>query len=654
MSMLRITVENTSPAGGTFLTPFWFGLHDGSFDLGDIGGSASAGLEALAEDGSFDAIAAELTQADADGQGGAVFGAAGPIATEEVASTLVNVDAGATPFISLAAMILPSNDAFIGTLNAVELFDDNGDFVGTTTLSFDGSRVYDAGTEVNTELDAAFINQTGPNTGEDENGVIRQHDGFNGSQGNPEGEGDQIILGGTNAAGAAIDATAADFTIAGAEIAQITIEEVVELRVTVTNTSSEGGTFLTPFGFALHDEGFDLGDGGSAASAGLESLAEDGSFAAIAEELTAADPNGVGGVIEGERGPIATGEVASTTLVASTDTAFISLAAMILPSNDAFVGTLDAIRLFDDNGDYIGDQQIVFTGDDVYDAGTEVNTELDAAFINQSGPNTGETENGVIRLHDGFNGSEGNPEGEGDQLILGGTNAFGVAIDETAADFTRDGAQIAEVSIEQVAVELGSGADDTFEVTDFDGAARIAGNGGEDAITFTGVAFDAVTLDRIDDGFSINTADGSALHISGVEKLAFDDQTLSIETGGSVQTVGLFYQTLLGRESDVEGLTFWNALGEGDFGLDNVAEEILASAEFAETSGDLDANGDFVDFLYQSTLNREADEAGREFWLDVLDNGSADRGDVAVGFATAEETLGVFADVIDNGFVLFG
>ena len=653
MSLLRITVENTSPEGGTFLTPFWFGLHNGAFDLGDIGSAASAGLEALAEDGTFAAIAAELTEADAGAMGGAVFGEAGPIATTELASTLVSVDADATPFISLAAMLLPSNDAFIGTLDAVELFDENGDFTGSVTLNFDGSRVYDAGTEVNTELDAAFVNQTGPNTGVDENGTIELHPGFNGSVGNPEGEGDQIILGGTNAFGEAIDATIADFTRDDAPIASVKIEEVVELRLTVTNTSPDGGTFLTPFWFGLHDDGFDLGNRDEAASAGLEALAEDGTFEAIAAELLAADPDGVGGAILGERGPIATGEVASTTLLASTDTPYISLAAMLLPSNDAFVGTLNAVKLFDENGDYLGDQTITFTGENVYDAGTEVNTELDAAFINQTGPNTGIDENGVIELHPGFNGSEGNPEGEGDQIILGGTNAFGVDIDETAADFTRDGAQIAEVSIEQVDVQLGSSEDNMFEVTTFESAARIAGNGGADTIVFTGFDLNDIAIDRIDGGFAVEASEGSALHIGGVESLEFDDEALAIETGGAVQTVGLFYQTLLGRESDIAGLTFWSDLGEDGFGLDTIAEFILNSEEFAGNMNDVSSNGSFLDFLYQSVLGREADTEGRAFWLDALDSGGADRGEVALGFATADETQGLFANTIDDGFVVF-
>lgn len=234
---LRITVTNTSEAGGTFLTPFWFGFHDESFDLFETGKVASAGLEQLAEDGDASGLAAELVAADADGQGGVVAGAAGPITTGEVTSLVVDVDGASNGQISVAAMILPSNDAFVGTGNGVTLFDEHGTFLGATTLTFLGTDVYDAGTEYNTEEDAAFINQTAPNTGLDEGGVVRLHEGFNGSLGNPDGTlgnppgvpGAQIILGGTNAFGETIDPIAADFTQPGAEVAEIYINTVTEI-----------------------------------------------------------------------------------------------------------------------------------------------------------------------------------------------------------------------------------------------------------------------------------------------------------------------------------------------------------------------------------------------------------------------------------------
>ncbi|MEM0988512.1 MAG: spondin domain-containing protein [Pseudomonadota bacterium] len=241
MTELRITIRNTSETGGTFLTPFYFGFHDGAFDLFDVGEAASPGLEQLAEDGMFGIVAGERLAASPDSQGVVVMGENGPIATQEVTSSRVHIDSSVNTEVSFAAMILPSNDAFVGTDDALVLFDEYGRFLGAQTVVFEGDDVYDAGTEVNTELDAAFINQTGPNTGEDENGVIRQHPGFNGSEGNPDGEGDQIILGGTNAFGAEITEEA-DFTRDGAQIAVVHINEVVETNLGGRNDRFNGGS----------------------------------------------------------------------------------------------------------------------------------------------------------------------------------------------------------------------------------------------------------------------------------------------------------------------------------------------------------------------------------------------------------------------------
>lgn len=227
MTNLRITVRNTSDVGGTFLTPTYFGFHDGSFNLFDAGSAASAGLESLAEDGSAALLAGERVAADADSQG-VVVSAGMPIATQTIVSATLDVDGASNGFVNYAAMILPSNDAFIGNDESLQVFSSSGRFLGEQTIVIEGSDVYDAGTEVNTELDAAFINQTAPNTGVDENGVVSLHPGFNGSEGNPDGEGDQIILGGTNAFGEFIDPIAADFTRDGAQIAEIHINTVVE------------------------------------------------------------------------------------------------------------------------------------------------------------------------------------------------------------------------------------------------------------------------------------------------------------------------------------------------------------------------------------------------------------------------------------------
>lgn len=234
MTDIRISVRNTSAEGGTFLTPFWFSAHDKGFDVFDVGSAASAGLEALAEDGNFSVINGEVTSFDEDAQVGAVFGqTAPPIRPGEYTSATVSIDGSQNAYLSLAAMLLPSNDAFVATEEAIKLFDADGNFLGAQSISFEGSDVLDAGTEVNTEQDAAFINQTGPNTGIDENGVVTAHEGFL-----PEGEG--AILGGLNAFGERIDAEAADFTREGAGIADIHINTVRSLDGSDTGEVLQG------------------------------------------------------------------------------------------------------------------------------------------------------------------------------------------------------------------------------------------------------------------------------------------------------------------------------------------------------------------------------------------------------------------------------
>ena len=50
---LQVSIENLSPLGGVSETPFWVALHDGGFEIGREGRSASAfpGLELIAEEG---------------------------------------------------------------------------------------------------------------------------------------------------------------------------------------------------------------------------------------------------------------------------------------------------------------------------------------------------------------------------------------------------------------------------------------------------------------------------------------------------------------------------------------------------------------------------------------------------------------------------
>lgn len=227
-----VTIENLAPEGGVYFTPVWLGFHDGSFDLFDPGGLAGESLERLAEDGDASALQAEFMVASAEKEGGmdtvvtAPEGFAGAPIFDPGDSASVNLTlAGDTNrYMSFVSMVIPSNDAFIGNHDpqAIELFDAAGYFKGKQIITVLGSMVWDAGTELNTEMDAAFINQTAPNTGVTTASPVLSHPGFLGSYANPGS--DSIILGGTNAAGTVMDVAGADFKLPYAVVARITIE----------------------------------------------------------------------------------------------------------------------------------------------------------------------------------------------------------------------------------------------------------------------------------------------------------------------------------------------------------------------------------------------------------------------------------------------
>jgi hypothetical protein len=227
-----VTVENLAPSGGIYFTPVWVGLHDGKYDLFDPGGLSSEALERIAEDGDASALRMEFEAAAGGDAGGfddvitapAGFGGAPVFDPGDSASIQVNVDSKANRYMSFLSMIIPSNDAFIGNSNpkAIELFDAAGDFTGKKIITILGSMIWDAGTELNTEMDAAFINQADGNTGVTTVCPVSPHPGFLGSYANAGS--DPIILGGTGPADIQFDATAADFTLPHAVIARITIE----------------------------------------------------------------------------------------------------------------------------------------------------------------------------------------------------------------------------------------------------------------------------------------------------------------------------------------------------------------------------------------------------------------------------------------------
>ena len=212
---------------------------------------------------------------------------------------------------------------------------------------------------------------------------------------------------------------------------------------------------------------------------------------ALTEEFEADQPDGVVRSLA-NGGPIAPGVTLSSVFVLDpTDNRYYTYASMVIPSNDAFIGNGDplAFELFDEDGNLLPINFAV-PGSLVWDAGTEVNNETNAAFFDQTANNTGDDEGGSVQLHPGFLGSVGNP---GDTpIILGGIQTApptGRVFGTANADFTTDGYELLQVSL----VAAGSGTtltNTTINANTATGETATEGGGGifhtDGELTITG------------------------------------------------------------------------------------------------------------------------------------------------------------------------
>lgn len=156
-------------------------------------------------------------------------------------------------------------------------------------------------------------------------------------------------------------------------------------------------TPLAPVAYTIHQVPNALFRPGQAASAGLESLAEDGSPAALVTEL--GDNAGAAAIGRGASSPGAilppTGNFSFEITASPGD--LLSLATMFVQSNDWFY-SLGNLPLFDESGQPI--EGNLTHAVDLWDAGTEINQTPGFGSNQaprQAGPNTGPSQGGVVQ-----------------------------------------------------------------------------------------------------------------------------------------------------------------------------------------------------------------------------------------------------------------
>lgn len=137
-------------------------------------------------------------------------------------------------------------------------------------------------------------------------------------------------------------------------------------QVTVSVKNLTHGIYFTPLLISAHDSSVHMFRSGEAASTALQTMAEGGDISALAAQLSSAGAQNVENPAGGLLAPGA--QTTATTLDTSTsNNKYLSIGAMLLPTNDGFVG-LDSWRIPSAAGTYT-------ISLNAYDAGTEANTE---------------------------------------------------------------------------------------------------------------------------------------------------------------------------------------------------------------------------------------------------------------------------------------
>jgi hypothetical protein len=161
-------------------------------------------------------------------------------------------------------------------------------------------------------------------------------------------------------------------------------------------------------------------------------------------------------------------------------------------------------------------------------------------------------------------------------------------------------------------------------------------------------AREGATITRTGAGFEVLSASGQSLVLADVERLAFGDDYLALDTDGVAGQAYRLYQAAVDRKPDAAGLGYWIHQMEHGASLREVAAAFMAGSEFRTLYGSALSDAGFITALYDNVLHRAPDEAGLAWWRDAFAAGLT-REEALVYFSESVENVAQVAPAIVNG-----
>lgn len=202
-----------------------------------------------------------------------------------------------------------------------------------------------------------------------------------------------------------------------------------------------------------------------------------------------------------------------------------------------------------------------------------------------------------------------------------------------------------------------TGDDDLYG---YGGDDSLFGGGGNDFID-GGTGIDSAFYNGTRASFTV-TADGDRFRVtdrfgnegndllSNIERLDFDDVAVALDINGEGGQAYRLYQAAFDRTPDKVGLGYWIAQLDHGTSLAAVASSFVSSPEFGILYGARPTHTEIVTQFYENVLNRKPDQAGVDYWVNILDQRIDTVANVLVGFSESQENYAQLVGVMQNGF----
>jgi hypothetical protein len=171
---IQVTVENLAPTNSVAFAGLRLAFNNGTYDSFNIGEAATAPIISIAEAGSGVAWFSAFAAADPTATLGSVLPSpAGPLLPGRTGTAIFEVDATVNQFFTFGAMVVPSNDYFIGNDSPTQyrILDANGNLL-INSITQRGRDIWDAGSELDGPFGSAFLQGSTTADRIDQNGVV--------------------------------------------------------------------------------------------------------------------------------------------------------------------------------------------------------------------------------------------------------------------------------------------------------------------------------------------------------------------------------------------------------------------------------------------------------------------------------------------------